>query len=317
MSARAGIAPATPGTHPLTLALGGTMRQALVHVPPGLAGSGATAPVPLVCMLHGAGATAELALRNTGWAALADTERFIALFPEGTPRHADRPPTFRLNPQTWNDGSGRGHVARRGIDDVGFVAALLDAVGRTLPVDPARVYVTGFSNGAGLAYRVGAELAGRVAAVAAVAGHCWLESPRPARPVPLLAIYGAQDPLNPPAGGEIATPWGHAEYHPPVARSVERWAAGIGCVADPVVVQDAADVRLVAWPRCPGGAEVLLCMVGDMGHVWPGGQRLLPERLIGPASRRLDGTRFIWDFFRRHALPTGAPLDRPAVPLTR
>jgi polyhydroxybutyrate depolymerase len=77
-------------------------------------------------MLHGAGATAAFAEEQTGWAARGRADGFAVVLPEGTPRDATTAPAFRLNPQLWNDGSGRGHVARRGVDDVGFIAALVE-----------------------------------------------------------------------------------------------------------------------------------------------------------------------------------------------
>ena len=263
--------------------------------------------MPLVVMLHGAGATAAIARQQTGWPAKADHEGFAVVFPEGTPPDPAAAPLFRLNPQLWNDGSGRGHVARRGVDDVGFIAALIERLARELRLDRSRIYVTGFSNGASLAFRLGAELGNLIAAIAPVAGHCWIDPPRPARPLPLLHIAGAADPLNPLEGGEVETPWGHSEYHPPVRRSIERWAAASGCGGCTERTDDAG----VIWTECAGcegGIEIRLAVVPELGHVWPGGPRLLPERLVGRSSRRLMATEAIWDFFRRSEPGTG-PCD--------
>lgn len=252
-------------------------------------------------MLHGAGANAAVARQQTGWTAKADAERFAVVFPEGTARDPHTPPLFRLNPQLWNDGSGRGHVARRGVDDVGFIAALIERLARELALDRERIYLTGFSNGASLAFRLGAELPGVVAAIAPVAGHCWIDPPRFTRLPPLLHIAGGADPLNPLEGGEVETPWGYSEYHPPVRRSVERWAGGAGFEA----CTDRTDGAGVAWTECgrhaggAGAAAARLAVVPGLGHVWPGGPRLLPERLVGTTSRLLMGTDVIWEFFSR------------------
>jgi polyhydroxybutyrate depolymerase len=283
------------GLTALELDVGGTRRRALLHLPPT-----PRPALPLVVMLHGAGATAAIARQQTGWTGKADAEGFAVVFPEGTPRDPASAPLFRLNPQLWNDGSGRGHVARRGVDDVGFFAALIERLARELRLERRRIHVTGFSNGASLAFRLGAELANVVAAVAPVAGHCWIDPPRLVRPGPLLHIAGAEDPLNPLEGGEVETPWGHSEYHPPVRRSIERWAASSRCAA----CGDRTDDAGVVWTecRCEAGTEVRLAIVPDLGHVWPGGPRLLPERLVGQASRRLMATDVIWDFFSRWPL---------------
>lgn len=280
----------------VALEVGGRRREALVDAPEASGG-----PMPVVVMFHGAGATAELARTNTGWGELARRERFIAVFPEGTRRDPSAPPAFRQNPQSWNDGSGRGHVAHRQVDDVAFTAALLDHVAERWPADPRRVYAVGFSNGAALTFRVAAELSGRIAAAAPVAGHLWLERPEPARPVPLRLITGSADPLNPLAGGTVRTPWGHAEHHPPLMDSARRWAAAIGCGPEPSDVPEAPGLRTLRW-RGTGDAEVRFTVVDGLGHAWPGGRRLLPEWIGGPSSDLLDGTAAIWRFLSGHHL---------------
>src|SRR5207302_11412182 len=135
-----------------------------------------------VLVLHGTGGTAAWTLGETGWADKADREGFLLALPEGLRPDLSKPPHFLDNPQVWNDGSPlliRGEP--RG-DDVGFIDAVVDAAGAEFAVDPRRVYATGFSNGAGMVFRLGAERAGRFAALAPVAGHCWLPGPRPERP---------------------------------------------------------------------------------------------------------------------------------------
>ncbi len=278
---------------------GGLRRRAWLHRPAAHQG-----PLPLVVMLHGAGGTGELAARNTGWNALGDRDGFVVLLPEGTAREPASPPQFRLNPQAWNDGSGRGHAASRQIDDVGFLAALMDETARRTPLLSRAVLLAGFSNGAGLAFRAGAELAERVTAVGAVAGHCWIERPMPARPVSLMYLMGACDPLNPISGGEVVTPWGRSEYHPPARRSLDRWLAGAGCTRPSRERRES----LIAWQDfvCSGGAVARYGEIADSGHVWPGGVRLLPERIIGRATHALDATVTLWQFFRER-------LDRPSV----
>lgn len=280
-------------TRRLRVEVGDRIRTCLVDLPP----DAGDEPLPLVLMFHGAGATAALARENTGWSVLGARERFICAYPEGTAPDPSRPPMFRQNPQTWNDGSGRGHVARLGVDDVAFTAALLDRLLETAPVDPRRVFAAGFSNGASMTFRLGVELADRLAAIAPVSGHLWLPAPRLTRPVSLFYVFGSVDPLNPLDGGEVRTPWGHTEYHPPVRVSLDRWRVALGCDEAPARSVERAGVRLERYAGCCDGAEVCFCLVEGLGHVWPGGRRMLPEHLIGPASDRLFGSEAIWRFF--------------------
>ncbi|HJS47428.1 MAG TPA: hypothetical protein VJ773_05520 [Gemmatimonadales bacterium] len=53
----------------------------------------------------------------------------------------------------------------------------------------------------------------------------------------------------------------------------------------------------------PGGAELEFLVVAGLGHVWPGGPRLLPARVVGQGSDRLHGSEAAWAFLSHHAGP--------------
>ena len=258
-----------PGDHRISLNHGGLDRSYFLHLPP------AGGQLPLVMMIHGAGGSADFAADETGWSHLADAAGFAVVYPEGVAVRPHKAPKFLTNPQEWNDGSGRGRH-----NDVGFLLAVLDDLGGA--IDPARVYVTGFSNGAGRACRFAAEHADRLAAVAPVAGHCWVADPRPVRAVPTFYLIGDADPLVPLHGGSARTPWGRVEGRPAVADTLHRWATAIG--------------------HPPGSDLFPVRVIPGHGHHWPGGKGLLGERLGGPAASGVDATAEIWEFVRRHSL---------------
>jgi polyhydroxybutyrate depolymerase len=115
--------------------------------------------------------------------------------------------------------------------------------------DPRRVYLTGFSNGAAMAFRFAAERAGLLAAVAPVAGYCGVPDPRPSRPVPTLYVIGTADPLVPLRGGQVRSPWGGRLVHrPPVVETLETWATALECSPVPETVSDADGVREEVYP---------------------------------------------------------------------
>jgi len=274
-------------------------RRYIVHVP--RSHDGKTA-IPAVMMLHGGGGTARAAMRETAWTAKADEAGFLAVFPEATGPDPRAPGSFAGNPQTWNDGSGRFHSGSTNVDDAGFIRALLDELIARFSVDARRIYVTGFSNGASMAYRVGLELSGRIAAIAPISGHLWLKDPPPLRPVPLISIAGLADPLNPPDGGAVRTPGGGVELRPPLGDSVLRWSKWNGCPPAPVVIHDADGVRGIVYSPCRQDSEVAFYTVEGLGHTWPGGGSLLPERVVGRTSGRLRANDVIWRFFEKHPL---------------
>jgi polyhydroxybutyrate depolymerase len=226
-------------------------------------------------MIHGAGGSAEFAADETGWSRLADRDGFVVVYPEGVAVRPHKAPKFLTNPQEWNDGSGHGRH-----DDVGFLLAVLDDLNER--IDPRRVYLTGFSNGAGMAFRFVAEHADRVAALAPVAGHFWGPDRQLSRPEPTFYLIGDSDPLVPIAGGTARTPWGKVEGRPAVADTLQRWGTAIG--------------------HAPGSELFPVRIIPGHGHHWPGGKALLGERLGGPASPAVDATAEIWHFFRNHSL---------------
>lgn len=116
-----------PGERRLGLANG---RDALLRVPDGLRPGDA---VPLVVMLHGAGANARNALRILGGGGF---EKALVLAPESRGR-------------TWDGLTGEFGP------DVAFMDEALEYVFARHRVDPARIAIAGFSDGASYALSIG------------------------------------------------------------------------------------------------------------------------------------------------------------------
>jgi polyhydroxybutyrate depolymerase len=274
----------------ITLSVGGDRREYLLFRP-------AAPRPPLVVFLHGAGGTAAWADGETGWSALAAREGFALALPDALPPDRDRPPKFLTNPPRWNDGSDGPTGDPSAADDVAFLAAVIDDAVSRAGADPRRVYLSGFSNGAGMAFRAVAELADRLAAVAPVAGYCRVpEGLKPIRPVPTLYLIGSADPLVPLRGGDVRSPWRHRLVRrPPVAETLERWAGLLGCRPAPVAASEPGGVRTEVYP---GPVPFRAVTVDGLGHHWPGGKGQLNHRIAGPPSAALDGTAAVWEFCR-------------------
>jgi len=284
-----------PGDHSFAIKVGSLERKYTVHVPPSYDGR---EPVPVVIMFHGGGGKASAAMEETGWSEKADQEGFLAVFPEATPPDLSKPSSFRTNPQTWNDGSGRFHSGQLDIDDVGFVNAMIDDLLTRLAIDQQRIFATGFSNGASMVFRAGVELSHRIAAIAPVSGHLWLKTLELTRPVPLIYIFGLADPLNPFEGGEVPG----VGRRPPIAASPLKWAELLGCSLERKVIYDQNGVKGVIYAPCRRNSEVVFYTVEGLGHTWPGGRSLLPESLVGKTSDKLKANDVIWEFFKKHPM---------------
>lgn len=289
-----------PGNHDESIVMGSRSakltRTFIVHVPRGFDGK---SRVPVVIMLHGAGGSGAGAIGETGWDVKADREGFVAVFPDGTPPHPLLPARFLLNPRLWNDGSGRGAIGVEQVNDLGFISAMIDFLEARYCADPARIYCTGFSNGASMAFSVGLNLSDRVAAIAPVSGHLWYRNQTLAYPVPLLFIIGTEDPLNPIDGGTVKLPWATTEYHPPIEDTLKEWERMLGC-GPQVETARGNGVREITYDQCAKGGEVVYYRVRGLGHIWPGGKNSLPEKWVGKPSDSLNATDVIWDFFKAH-----------------
>lgn len=166
----------------------GVRRTFLLHVPPGYSRE---ILWPVVIALHPFAGTGHGMARTTGFDQIADEEGFVVCYPEGV--------TFLWNGDPTDDHT-KPKLLVEAADDVGFIAALIDLLISEKSVDPARVYITGASNGGLMAHRLACELTDRIAAVAPVmttlpAGFS--ERLHPAHPVPILMIQGVSDPFFP------------------------------------------------------------------------------------------------------------------------
>ena len=112
--------------------------------------------VPLVIDMHGFGSRPAQQKQVSGFAAMADTEKFIVVWPAGL--HA-----------SWNGGQGCcGFSQEDDIDDVGFLRKMVAKVAKNERVDLNRVYATGISNGSAMSQRLASEASDLLAATASV-----------------------------------------------------------------------------------------------------------------------------------------------------
>jgi polyhydroxybutyrate depolymerase len=291
----------------ITMPWAGRTRSAILVIPPGPAPASGW---PAVMVLHGGGGTALQTLSSNGWRTVAARERFVLIAPNGTPSDESAAPNFPRNPQTWNAGptSGLANDARsasaKRVDDVGFLAALLDTVGARARVDRGRVCVAGHSNGAGMTYRFASSRPERVAAIGVMAGHLSTDAPASlSADVPLVHIVGDTDPLVPMNGGETRiTRRGPSVDLRPALDGPARWAQMHGITTPARIIRDDS-LTVREWSRAGSGPLVTSYVVKGSGHSWlyPGGGDRLPAALVGPRRDALNATDVMWKFFTAHS----------------
>lgn len=275
----------------------GSRRSYLVHVPPAL---DPERPLPLIVAIHGAFETAKAMEERSGFSDLADREGFVAVYPNGMG-------LFGLL-QHWNAGHCCGKAAADNVDDVGFVAAVIEDVQKRLPIDRNRIYMVGFSNGGMLAYRFAAENSDRLSALATIAATIggqpaadaplW-RIPDPKTPLPLILFHGLDDEAIPPQGGSSPQRGGDQSFLS-VQDSADFWIRNNGCDPDPLSEDIRnGNIRKTIWQGCRQDADVVLYMLKNWGHVWPG--RHYTHRLDSDNPLKdFDAAPIIWDFFNAH-----------------
>jgi polyhydroxybutyrate depolymerase len=172
------------------------------------------------------------------------------------------------------------------------VLALIDELTASQCIDPARVFLSGFSMGGGMTNLHACLVDDRIAAIAPVAanhGGTWGDPCTPSRPVPVLAFHGTLDEALPYGGGDSPFP---DRPVTPVETWIGDWASTNGCDPEPVVGSVAADVDSLTWQGCV--APTLLYRIIDGGHTWPGG---LNDPTFGYSTDSISASRLMWDFF--------------------
>jgi polyhydroxybutyrate depolymerase len=276
------------------LVSGGDERTYRLHVPPSY---DPRRPTPLVISMHGGALWGAAQMEMSGWNTVADEHGFIVVYPSGL---------RTAGPRAWRSGQG-GPTSR----DVRFIGDLIDALGASYNIDPARIYADGVSNGGGMAFLLSCTLGGRIAAVGMVGPALflpWSGCHDRARPVPMVLFHGTAERFAPYHGGRTALSRAVAPdlLNPSIPTFTATWARRNRCAPSPVESRVAADVTRLDYTGCANGADVALYTIHDGGHTWPGGGEQ-PEWFAGRTTHSVSASREAWAFFQAHPLHGTAP----------
>ncbi len=265
-----------PGQYLRTIKEAALERTYILRVPTGYDNR---TNLPVVILFHGWTGSAERILAATGFGAKADKEGFILVVPNGTEGIGKW--------RGWN--CGFLNLGNADADDIKFTSDILDQVEKDLHVDENRVYVAGHSNGAMMAYDLGAKMGDRLAAIAVVSGTVGVPNahvPDPVSPLSAIIFHGKADdtvPYDDKTQGLIKST--------PAPESAKWWAEKDGCKAAIETTRDRGNLVIEDYEVGKNHTEVEFFTIVDGDHAWPG----------SPSARsHVPATDLIWSFFKSH-----------------
>ena len=249
----------------------GTVRNMITYAPEDLPYN-----PPLVISLHGMSQDANYQRGQTNWEAVADTAKFVVVYPNG------------IN-KAWDIS---------GDTDIRFIETIIDTMYSRHHINRNRVYLTGFSMGGMMTYHAMAKMGDKIAAFGPVSGiPVDYRDPSGTRPVPIIHTHGTADNVvwyngdaSHPAGGYGSIP-GY----------VKKWAEFDGCNMTPEVIKPYPANKpgsAATYTRYAGGkdgVEVVLISIEGKGH-WHSND-----------AASVITTQEIWNFCKRYALGPEEP----------
>ena len=302
---------------------------------------------PLVVGLHGYTGTASGFQNETtkGMNLHAEFRNYIAIYPQGVnfwgkvngmpffvsswndiesnapPRENERPICIknRGNFPRPEECKQYSHCAWTGCyDDIGFIKTVIEKVSEEYSVDKQRIYLSGMSNGGGMAHRFACLHPEILAAVASISGAIPRDrSCVPKIPISYLQIFGDKDTVTPINGEVSIDGW----FYEKPEISFNKWADQMGCSKDFIVddLETGKNNNLICKSRksCTenDSLEVTNCLVPDGGHAWPGQEPgvgycrskeqsdsipIQNECLDNNGKEINWGNELIWEFFSKH-----------------
>lgn len=211
------------------LKVGGTEREYKIYVPKDL---GAKRPLLISC--HGMNQDAAYQMGMLDIQSVADTAKFVTVFPEG------------IN-KSWDITGNR---------DINFMLAIIDEMVEKYDIDRGRVYLSGFSMGGMFTYHAMNKIADRIAAFAPISGYPMggaTASPN-VRPIPIIHTHGTSD--------DVVT-------FSNVQKNLNVWIKHNGCPETAEVTKryrNAAHITRHVWGPGNDDVEVVLMEMANKGH---------------------------------------------------
>jgi len=277
-----------PGLHHVNLRVQNIERQFLLFVPSQYVPK---TGVPLWLLAPGAYETPRRFLHVSGMLPFAEQKTFAFVVLQGT------------KVEGLNVGL-HGQAVPYLPDDVEYTRAILRDVSQKLCVNMNRIRCTGYSRGARFCSRLASELSNFVKGIAPIAGLRFPYPNNATHPMPIVAIHGTQDEINPYWGRGDPSYWNMS-----VPDAVNRWRDMNKCKFNKWE-RKTKHVVLYEHFDCKDDASVVLVMVEGDGHTWPGSKAFV-ESQFGGTTGEVNANEIMFTFFMRHPVKSTCHTAKP------
>ena len=288
----------TEGINTYNMEFEGTMRNFIIHVPPGFDNNN---EVPLLFMLHGTGGDGAQFYNISGWVEKANEENFIVVFPTGV-KYVTLDAGVKKT--KWSSDGLEKELAEGTeiIDDDFFFRELIRLCASSFNIDEQRVYITGFSNGSGFVKsRVVRDMDDIFAAACASGGlgTPLLSTPSHGNYMPLFNIVGTYDDRAwESLGVTEELPFDIEELFALESAAIKinnqlesmRLSTAYTQISSPPIG------NFITFADGPANTntEYKILMANDLEHKFPNGTN---------NPQNIKATDFLWDWFMQFELP--------------
>ncbi|MCE9499140.1 MAG: hypothetical protein K8R21_01280 [Leptospira sp.] len=284
--------------HEASLKIGNRDRDFSFYIPEGL-----VAKPKLLFVVHGSDMKAASMQLITGhqFDKLAEKEKdFIIVYPQG----------FR---KYWNDCRKEAtyDANKLNVDELLFFEAMIDYFVENYGIEKKAVFVTGFSNGGHMAFKIALERPTMLLGIAAVSANLPIESNDDCsasnKPVSVLVINGTSDPINPYNGGVVEV--GDGQKRGAVVSTDETlnyWLRSAKCNSSLAKENDFPDIETSDKSKAvqfffdckETGKKVSLIKVMNGGHIYPNPTFFLWPKELGNVNKDINAPEIVLNFFR-------------------
>lgn len=211
--------------------------------------------VPLLIDIHGGGDDMYQQRWTSDFANISMEQGFIVAYPQG-------------HENLWNQADGVLPGADQ--EDVEFILKMIEKIQNNYTIDSSKIYVTGWSNGCGMAHRLAVQSSDIFAAAGCMSMYQFASIPNDYSPIPFMEVHGLVDEVvhyasTAVAGVVLGIPGTGVEQG--AMQNLEEWASLNGCQgSSPEIISMEDDYDIRGYTQCENDAEVRLMTLFFAAH---------------------------------------------------